>query len=161
MSKKDEALKLALEALERGETELRWRAITAIKEALTEQQERNCKNCCTKKACSAKGKDFPVCSFYVPPAQPAQQQPIGVVSRARIALGSGAGYKEVAFRFNELYDAEQIRLWALSCGALAEQPAQQEPVAIEHCLWARNGNTPCPHTTPPASKPLTDEGQIE
>ena len=20
---------------------------------------------------------------------------------------------------------------------------------IEHCLWARNGNTPCPHTTPP------------
>jgi hypothetical protein len=39
-----------------------------------------------------------------------------------------------------------------------EQPAQQEPVAIEHCLWARNGNTPCPHTTPPAAqcKPLTD-----
>ena len=32
--------------------------------------------------------------------------------------------------------------------ALVEQPAQQEPVTIEHCLWARNGNTPCPHTTP-------------
>jgi hypothetical protein len=46
--------------------------------------------------------------------------------------------------------------------ALAEQPAQQEPVQeqvkIEHCLWARNGNTPCPHTSPPAQrKPLTDE----
>jgi hypothetical protein len=31
-------------------------------------------------------------------------------------------------------------------------PAQQEPVAIEHCLWARNGNTPCPHTSPPAQR---------
>jgi hypothetical protein len=35
---------------------------------------------------------------------------------------------------------------------------EQEPVAIEHCIWARNGNTPCPHTTPPPQrKPLTDE----
>ena len=33
---KDEALKLALEALERGETKLRWEAITAIKEALAQ-----------------------------------------------------------------------------------------------------------------------------
>jgi hypothetical protein len=32
-----------------------------------------------------------------------------------------------------------------------------EPVAIEHCLWARNGNTPCPHTSPPQRKPLTVE----
>ena len=31
-----EALKLALEALERGETKLRWEAITAIKEALAQ-----------------------------------------------------------------------------------------------------------------------------
>jgi hypothetical protein len=37
--------------------------------------------------------------------------------------------------------------------ALLAQPAQQEAVAIEHCLWARNGNTPCPHTTPPAAQP--------
>ena len=33
-----EALKLALEALERGETELRWQAITAIKEALAQRK---------------------------------------------------------------------------------------------------------------------------
>jgi hypothetical protein len=25
---------------------------------------------------------------------------------------------------------------------------EQELVAIEHCIWARNGNTPCPHTSP-------------
>jgi hypothetical protein len=37
---KDEALKLALEALERGETELRWKAITAIKEALAQPETR-------------------------------------------------------------------------------------------------------------------------
>jgi hypothetical protein len=43
---KDEALKLALEALERGETKLRWEAITAIKEALAQQEERNfCPRC--------------------------------------------------------------------------------------------------------------------
>lgn len=29
--------------------------------------------------------------------------------------------------------------------ALYEQPAQQH---IEHCLWARNGNQPCPHVQP-------------
>jgi hypothetical protein len=41
---------------------------------------------------------------------------------------------------------------------IAEQAAQQEPVSIEHCLWAQNGNTPCPHTSTPAQrKPLTDE----
>jgi hypothetical protein len=28
---------------------------------------------------------------------------------------------------------------------------------IEHCIWARNGNTPCPHTTPPAAQPATEE----
>ena len=36
---KDEALKLALGALERGETELRWQAITAIKEALAKPEQ--------------------------------------------------------------------------------------------------------------------------
>jgi hypothetical protein len=39
---------------------------------------------------------------------------------------------------------------------------EQEPVAIEHCLWAINGNTPCPHTTPPQRTwvGLTDEEVI-
>ena len=32
-------LELALEALERGETELRWKAITAIKEALAQPEQ--------------------------------------------------------------------------------------------------------------------------
>jgi len=34
------------------------------------------------------------------------------------------------------------------------QPAAQY---IEHCLWARNGNTPCPHTKPAAWVSLTKE----
>jgi hypothetical protein len=55
-----------------------------------------------------------------------------------------------------------IPLYTTPPTAQPEQPAQQKAVAIEHCLWARNGNTPCPHTTPPEAqrKPLTDE-QIE
>ena len=36
---KDEALKMALEALERGETELRWKAITTIKAALAQPEQ--------------------------------------------------------------------------------------------------------------------------
>jgi hypothetical protein len=47
-------------------------------------------------------------------------QPVGIMSRATIATGSGAGYKEVSLRFADLEDAEQVRLWATSCGA---QPA--------------------------------------
>jgi hypothetical protein len=37
--------------------------------------------------------------------------------------------------------------------ALKAQPAPVQD--IEHCIWARNGNTPCPHTTPPAA-PVQD-----
>jgi hypothetical protein len=45
---------------------------------------------------------------------------------------------------------------------VASLTAVQEPVQnIEHCIWARNGNTPCPHTTSPAAQRpwvgLTDE----
>ena len=37
------------------------------------------------------------------------------------------------------------QLWIRHLFALAEQPAHQH---IEHCLWARNGNQPCPHVQP-------------
>ena len=39
MTKEREALKLALEALERGETKLRWEAIITIKEALAQPEQ--------------------------------------------------------------------------------------------------------------------------
>ena len=93
---KDKTLRLALEALETelavdmtngakvGEAaELMCEAITAIKQALALDkkaenarelgldyepvQEPSCKDCYIDKPCSAKGKDFDVCSFYVPP----------------------------------------------------------------------------------------------
>jgi len=41
---------------------------------------------------------------------------------------------------------------------LAALKAQPAPVQdIEHCIWARNGNTPCPHTTPPAAQPAVPD----
>jgi hypothetical protein len=41
---------------------------------------------------------------------------------------------------------------------LAALKAQPAPVQdIEHCIWARNGNTPCPHTTQPAAQPAVQE----
>lgn len=33
--------------------------------------------------------------------------------------------------------------WRAITSAFQKQSSQP----IEHCLWARNGNTPCPHTT--------------
>lgn len=55
-------------------------------------------------------------------------QPVGRMSRATMVLGSGAGYKEVAFRFADLEDAEQVRLWAETCGAKLDT-ATAAPVA--------------------------------
>ena len=47
-------------------------------------------------------------------------------------------------------------------GLVDDEPAHQH---IEHCLWARNGNQPCPHVQPAqSSKPwvgLTDEEVIK
>jgi hypothetical protein len=41
---------------------------------------------------------------------------------------------------------------------LAALKAQPAPVQdIEHCIWARNGNTPCPHTTQPAAQPAVPD----
>jgi hypothetical protein len=38
------------------------------------------------------------------------------------------------------------------CPICYDQPAPVQ--SIEHCIWARNGNTPCPHTTLPATQPV-------
>ena len=100
MSKKKEALRLALEALEgfknpdlspQDSFEQCELAITAIREALAEQ--------------------------------PARQESEAV--RAAWMAGYTEGEREAI-------EKEQ-------------QPAQQH---IEHCLWARNGNQPCPHVQP-------------
>ena len=45
MSKQIDALRLALEALNRGETKLRYEAIAAIREALAEQPAQGCEFC--------------------------------------------------------------------------------------------------------------------
>jgi len=45
----------------------------------------------------------------------------------------------------EYYRADEVD------ALLAEQPAHQH---IEHCLWARNGNQPCPHVQPAQQQPV-------
>lgn len=52
-------------------------------------------------------------------AQAPQPEPCGFMSRATYSTSSGAGYKQITFRFTELNDANQIRLWAMSYGAKA------------------------------------------
>lgn len=45
-------------------------------------------------------------------------------------------------------------------GLVDDEPAQQH---IEHCLWARNGNQPCPHVQPAQRTwvGLTDDERLE
>ncbi len=68
-----EAMKLALEALENwlefdpenfGATDNR--AVTAIRQAIEQAEEKNCKNCVIDKPCIAKGKDMQICGAFVP-----------------------------------------------------------------------------------------------
>jgi hypothetical protein len=47
-------------------------------------------------------------------------------------------------RLSALVRAQQITIDKL------EQALSAPVQDIEHCIWARNGNTPCQHTTPPA-----------
>ena len=42
------------------------------------------------------------------------------------------------------YTADEVD--AMIARALARE--REKPQSIEHCLWARNGNTPCPHVQP-------------
>ena len=42
------------------------------------------------------------------------------------------------------YTADEVD--AMIARALARE--REKPQSIEHCLWARNGHTPCPHVQP-------------
>jgi hypothetical protein len=56
--------------------------------------------------------------------------------------------------WHRLRETEEGELVALV--ASLSQPAL---VQVEHCIWARNGNTPCPHAIPPAA-PVQDMPKI-
>ena len=142
--KKDEALKLALEALNRGETKLRYEAIAAIKEALAEQpaQPEQCQ--CPACKITPHASD---CAVHNAPAYQkgscdcgAQQWNAGVPS---------------------LYPEPEP---GVSIKATYEQPAQQEPVAwmtptgalyrtedVDGCFDDKH----IPLYTSPQRKPLT------
>ena len=48
-------------------------------------------------------------------------------------------------------DAREMGMKAITAIKQALKAVQEPVQNIEHCIWARNGNTPCPHTTPPAA----------
>ena len=64
--------------------------------------------------------------FYSSMLVDAERRANGFMSRATYATSSGAGYKQISFRFAELEDAEQLRIWAESYGAKAGVLVQQE-----------------------------------
>jgi len=78
---KDEALKLALEALEPEHYLAEWyvqqhvvpAAVNAIKKILTPEQIPSCKECCIAR-CSSKGADLDICSNYVPPEKVVKEE---------------------------------------------------------------------------------------
>jgi hypothetical protein len=87
--------------------------------------------------------------------------------------GQTAFQEQVAWVWNPIKEAwEKVHAFGYwQQGAIyafgPSQPAPLAPAAahvqdIEHCIWARNGNTPCPHTARPASEALValaDENQ--
>ena len=93
---------------------------------------------------------------------PMQQEQELVTSAAKDAI-MGAAYD---FRDAHLSGSTNLKRNAHAVlvstveSALAQQPAPR-PVQQEHCIWARNGNTPCPHTATPQRKPLTDKQFLE
>jgi hypothetical protein len=96
-------------------------------------------------------------------------QPVGIMSRATYSTSSGAGHKQISFQFAELHDANQVLLWAKSCGA-APRPVQ---VAASVCSMGVGCETAgvcyagavgrpemCGRVDQPAQVPLT-ESQVE
>jgi len=124
MSKKDEALKLAEDALKRVRTQdmelvqLSMIALAAIREALAEQPAQGCEFCShalyagTK--CKNCGREQPAIKQDLTPEQPAQQQPYGY-------------FKAEPFGWTDCAETDE--------GAIAlyehPQPAQQEPMTTQ------------------------------
>ncbi len=96
-------------------------------------------------------------------AQAPLPAPCSFMSRATYSTCSGAGYKQITFRFTELNDANQIRLWAMSYGAKAanhvmpqQAPQQAQGVAEPRgwiVWWPRMGGGYVEHWHSGAKKP--------
>lgn len=135
MSKQQEALRLALEALEYNGLLKRKQAITAIREALAEQPAQGCEFCShplyagTK--CKNCGREQPVIKQDLTPEQPAQQEPFA--------------YAYTGIKHNGEHHGPHL-VW---------KPAYMDAMS------ASMGAVAVPlYTSPPASKPwvgLTDE----
>jgi hypothetical protein len=174
---KDEALDLALEALDIVKIHFTQNrhvneAITAIKQA----------RALDKKADNARelGLDYePVLKDnsnyrYDPPvAEPVQScycSNCEAMGKELAALKAQQPVQEPVGTYGEIYESmqallrsglqrdQQIYMEMKDKPLYTNPPAQPAPVQdIEHCIWARNGNTPCPHTTPPAAQPAVPD----
>ena len=121
---KDEALKLALEALERGETELRWQAITAIKEALAQPEQCQCSNCRVTLHASD-------CAVHNEPAYPAggcdcgaQQGPVAWMWRFESDEGAAFSTQKPTISIRD----------GVNYVPLYTTPPQRKPLTDEHPL---------------------------
>ena len=157
-----EALKLALEALGNTWTEPKSEQYKVEKEAITALQKALANEALDKKAENARelGLDY----------EPAPQKPIikSYLKKDNSQPVKWSDYEPDGMHHNKR--PQNCGTGYCSCIECVMEPAQQEPVAIEHCIWARNGNTPCPHTSPPQRtwvgltnnelQPIADEYRI-
>ena len=153
----NETLKLALEALEamqsyaaaeRKGLRICDEAITALREALAEQPAQQELKIDMYRSFE-QWKSGNVLEHGVPRTEHYSEAQLDLVE-----MGWNYGY-DAGRAVEQALDkkAENARELGL------DYEPEQEPVAIEHCIWARNGNTPCPHTSPPQRTwvGLTDE----
>ena len=161
MTKQTEALRLALEALERGETELRWKALTALREAREEQATED-------------NLDATIIQYHEATIKRLE---------ARIAEIGQPTQHQCKFPMCHNEEYQQALAGQIERELVGEQPAQQEPVAwaLSHsrglefsskypmqkyrelaeqmaCQYLGKVTVTPLYTSPPAQrKPLTDE----
>ena len=87
--------------------------------------------------------------YTTPPAQPAVQEPLGYLE-----------IDDIESQREYPHNCRNVNLWhegGQGMAAIYTTPPAAPVQDIEHCIWARNGNTPCPHTTQPTAQPAVPD----
>ena len=144
-----EAMKLALKAFEVATTPLArdrqevLRAQAALRQAIEQAEEKNCKNCVIDKPCIAKGKDMQICGAFVSKNAKELKQ-IALEKKAENARELGLDYEPTeipieetlkrAYYFDEhgKWRGSDVSEWQRWHGVAkaAKQAEKQEPVEM-------------------------------
>ena len=115
-------IEAALQALEALETcmypqQKQIQALTSLRQAIEQAEEKNCKNCVIDKPCIAKGKDMQICGAFVSKHAKELKQ-IALEKKAENARELGLDYEPVQA---EKQEHEFVCGECVKCGASIEK----------------------------------------